>query len=173
MVQSPPPAFTTLFREALYNTVGKHSTRVGIDQSAWLKDADDEFQRKHAPIIDALNAQALAERKRAEQLAFIRSSRHPAIESKRDLERIARAAKRSNRIEQIEIQPGEYVAKRVIDCSRRELLLLAAQYERKGRGMMRRAAFYRAVEQQLALAGMDMAKSVQDWIDRQAAGGAP
>ena len=81
--------------------------------------------------------------------------------------RIARQAKRSQRIEQIEIEPGQYVAKRVLDCSRRELLLLAAQYERKGRGMLRRAAFYRTLEAQLKLAGIDEAESLGDWMAQQ------
>lgn len=172
MTEPKPGAFTPLFREALYNTVDRHTTRVGIDQDAWLKEADAAFRKAHRKQLAALNAQAVADRKRDEQRAFIRNSRHPAIEQYKELGRIARAAKRSTRIEQIEIAPGEYVAKRVIDCSRRELLLLAAQYERKGRGMLRRAAFYRTLEEQLKLAGVGEAESLGDWIDREDAASA-
>lgn len=167
MTEPQPGAFTPLFREALYTTIEQHVTQVGIDQEAWLKDADAAFTKKHRRQLRALHAQAVADRKRDEQRAFIRSSRHPAIEAHKDLGRIARAAKRSMRIEQIEIEPGQFVAKRVIDCSRRELLLLAEQYERKGRGMLRRAAFYRTLESQLALAGIREAETLGDWIAQQ------
>lgn len=165
-------AFTTLFREALISTLDDHVTRLGIDRDGWLKDADASFRKKHRQHLRTLNAQALAERKRDEQRAFIRASRHPAIEQHKELARIARAAQRSLRIEQIEIEPGQYIAKRVLDCSRRELLLLAGQYETKARGMLRRAAFYRTLERQLALAGIDESETLRDWIDQQASGGA-
>jgi len=170
MTQPKPVGFTPLFREALLSTVEAHTTKLGIDQPAWLKAADAAFHKSHRHTLRVLHAQAVGERKREVQLAIIRSSRHPAIEFQRELARIARAAKRSTRIEQIEIAPGEYVAKRVIDCSRRELLLLAAQYERKARGMSRRAAFYRALEEQLRLAGIDDSETLQHWIDRQEQG---
>lgn len=173
MTEPQPGAFSPLFREALHTTVEQHVTRVGIDQDAWLKAADVAFRKKNRARLKSLNAQAVAERKRAEQRAFIRSSRHPAIESQKELGRIARAAKRSMRIEQIEIEPGQYIAKRVVDCSRRELLLLADQYERKGRGLLRRAAFYRTIEAQLGLAGITESETLQDWIDQQAAGARP
>ena len=167
MAASKPGAFTPLFREALHTTVEQHVTRTGIDQGAWLKDADVAFRKKHRKVLRILHEQAVADRKREEQLRFMRSSRHPAIEAHKELDRIARSAKRSQRIEQIEIEPGQYGAKRVLDCSRRELLLLAAQYERKGRGMLRRAAFYRTLEAQLKLAGIDEVESLGDWMAQQ------
>ncbi|HXT99502.1 MAG TPA: hypothetical protein VN903_00830 [Polyangia bacterium] len=167
MTDPKPGAFTTLFREALVSTLETHVTKLGIDRDGWLKDADAAFRKKHRQQLRTLNAQALAERKRDEQRAFIRNSRHPAIEQHKELARIARAAGRSMRIEHIEIEPGQYIAKRVIDCSRRDLLVLAAQYETKARGMLRRAAFYRTLERQLALAGIEEFETLSDWIERQ------
>lgn len=167
------PPFSRLFRRSLSATMDQHISRFGVDQPSWLSAADAHFKRVNRTALRHLNAEAVAERKRAEQLAFIRNSRHQSIEAYRDLARIARAARNSSRMEQIEYAPGQYASKRVRDCSRHELLLLADQYERKARGMLRRAAFYRTLEHQLGLAGIDEQESLQVWIDREASGGTP
>src|SRR5215471_16986815 len=109
MATSSGGAFGTLFREALAQTLDGHVTSFGVDQDGWLKDADAYFQRVNAAVVDTLNDEAVAQRKRVEQLLFMRTSRHTAIEAYRDLGRIARAAQHSTRVEQIEIEPGQYV----------------------------------------------------------------
>jgi hypothetical protein len=166
MSATPDVPLRRLFNEALSATLEGHTTSLGIDRDGWLRDADEHFMQRHAEAVPFLEREAIGALKRIYQDEFIRASRHTAIESENELSRIARAAGRSTRIEQIEIEPGQYVAKRVVDCSRRELRLLAEQYERRARGFMRRAAFYRTVEQQLAMSGIDEHQSLTDWIER-------
>jgi hypothetical protein len=168
MASTPDVPLRRLFNESLAATLERHDTSLGIDRDGWLNDADDHFQRQHSPLIPILERDAIAAFKRQIQDEFIRKSRDPRIESERELTRIARAAQRSSRIEQIEIEPGQYIAKRVVDCSRRELRLLAEQYERRARGMLRRAAFYRTVDRQLDIAGINEHETLRDWISRQA-----
>jgi formyltetrahydrofolate synthetase len=159
MASTPDVPLRRLFNESLAATLERHDTSLGIDRDGWLNDADDHFQRQHSPLIPILERDAIAAFKRQIQDEFIRKSRDPRIESERELTRIARAA---------QIEPGQYIAKRVVDCSRRELRLLAEQYERRARGMLRRAAFYRTVDRQLDIAGINEHETLRDWISRQA-----
>lgn len=164
MAMTPDIPFRRLFREALTATLDAHAARIGIDRDGWLSAADARFEAANAGAVPFLEREAVAALKRQVQDEFIRSSRDPRIERERELSAVVRAASRGARIEQIEIEPGQYVPKRVLDCSRRELRLLAEQYERRARGMWRRAEFYRRVERQLALAGLADDQAMRDWL---------
>lgn len=166
MVSTPDVPLRRLFNESLAATLDQHTTSIGIDRDGWLADADQHFSDRHGGAASFLEREAVGALKRSYQDEFIRKSRLPGIEAFRELGKIARAAANSHRIEQIEIEPGQYAAKRVIDCTRRELRVLAEQYEKRARGYLRRAAFYRAVDQQLELAGIDEHETLQTWIDR-------
>ena len=156
--------------EALDATLATHVTRFSIDMEGWFRDADQRFRKANRGMLRDINRETIAVHKRDLQLRYIRASRDPRIEQVRELDRIARAANRSQRIEQIEIEPGQYVAKRVVDCTRRELRILARQYDRRAESMIRRASFYRRIEQQLELAGMDDGQSMQDWLRQRQQG---
>ena len=158
-----------LFNQALAATLDGHDTSLGIDRSGWLADADEHFAARNGAAVPFLEREAIAVLKRSYQDEFIRRSRDPRVEKEKNLSRIARAAARSTRIEQIEIEPGQYIAKRVVDCTRRELVLLARQYERRARGMWRRATFYRTINHQLELFGMEEYETLQNWLDQQEA----
>jgi len=161
--------FAHLFHEALAASLDAHVHSNSIDMEGWFAEADRRFHATNRQMLTAIEREAVESHKHDLLRRFIRSSRDARIEHIREIGKIARAAARSQRIEQIALESGEYVAKRIVDCTRQELRILAEQYEKRALSMSRRAMFYRRIDHQLALAGLGEAETLQDWIGQQGA----
>lgn len=167
----PPCTFRQRFWQSIAATEGEVQNRFSIDADDWLKKAQDHFQENNGDHLRWLEAEAVAIAEKILLNEYLRSGRSANVEQVRELQRIATRATRANRYEVIEIERGQYVKKREIDCTVRERISLAEQYEKRSQSDLRRARYHRFVAAQLVLEGMGQNDSLQDWIRREDAVG--
>lgn len=167
VMKVPESSFRRQFRQSVIATEDQVQNRFEIDAGAWLKVADGHFKQSNPATAPVLEAEAVAMSKKAVLDEYIRSGRSAAVDAIRDLDKIARRAKKRTRYEVIQIEQGQIVKKREIDCTIRERIILAEQYERSAASDTRRARYHRYVAAQLVLEGMSESDSLQDWIDRR------
>jgi hypothetical protein len=167
------PAFRSQFRQAVIATEAGNPSRFEIDVDDWYTRADAEFRRANGTMAPLMEQQAVILGKRAILDEYMRSTRSVYVDQYRELHKIAARAKRKTRYEVIQLGPGNVVKKREIECTVSERIILAEQYERAGASNLRRGRYHRAVAALLIEAGMGQHGSLQDWDDRQVAGGSP
>lgn len=167
VMKIPESSFRRQFRQSVIATESEIQNRFEIDAAEWLKIADGHFKNVNPTTALMLEAEAVAMSKKAVLDEYIRSGRSAAVDAIRDLDKIARRARTRTRYEVIQVEQGQIIKKREIDCTIRERIILAEQYERSAASDTRRARYHRYVAAQLVLEGMGEGDSLQDWIDRR------
>lgn len=143
-----------------------------INKDVWLAKVDKEMASAE-PAAHAAAGHGAREVWYASLIeSYIRKSKDPAIESLRDLNKIAARVRKANRMVQIKIAAHgrvQYLAKREIDCSVRELEVLGQQYAQSGAADIRRSNYYLNIARQLRLRGLSDDDTLASFLAGQTA----
>ncbi len=99
---------------------------------------------------------------------YIRTTRDAEIENLRGIEALRRNVRQQQRIVQVHTENGDYLTKRLRDCTAAELDTLARQYEKSAAADSRRATYYRSLAQQMRLFGLAEGLPLSKALDQQA-----